>query len=359
MNVVIVYPRWSKLERQTAFHLPPHGPVVFAAALPDDVQVELVDENVETLDFDRSADLVCISMMLTSQVKRGWAIADEYRRRGIPVLCGGIATMLHADETQAHADSVFLGEAEGRMQQVLDDFRAGRLAPRYDFLNTPAPIDAVGPARRSILRRDLYNYRGVQMVDLVHASRGCRFSCYPCCVSYLGGRTFRPRPIDRVVAEIAGIDNGRLFFVDNSLAQDKAGSFTCSAGSSRSRSSGARTRSRTTTKCSRPLRAPAPGTSTRRSSTRRISSAGASSATTPTASPSKARSCSVSTTSPRTTSGGSWISCSRSSSTWPSSRYWSRSRTRAPATTCDRRAACSRTTGTSTPPTRSCSGLAT
>jgi radical SAM superfamily enzyme YgiQ (UPF0313 family) len=222
VNVVIVYPRWSKLERQTVFHLPPHGPVVFAAALPDDVQVELVDENVETLDFDRSADLVCISMMLTSQVKRGWAIADEYRRRGIPVLCGGIATMLHADETQAHADSVFLGEAEGRMQQVLDDFRAGRLAPRYDFLNAPAPIDAVGPARRSLLRRDLYNYRGVQMVDLVHASRGCRFSCYPCCVSYLGGRTFRPRPIDRVVAEVAGIDNGRLFFVDNSLAQDKS-----------------------------------------------------------------------------------------------------------------------------------------
>ena len=58
------------------------------------------------------------------------------------------------------------------------------------------------------------------MVDLVHASRGCRFHCYPCAVTYLGGRQFRPRPIDKVIEEMVGIDNNRLFLVDNSLAQD-------------------------------------------------------------------------------------------------------------------------------------------
>ena len=58
------------------------------------------------------------------------------------------------------------------------------------------------------------------MVDLVHASRGCRYSCYPCCVSFLGGRKFRPRPVEKAVAEMAAIDNNRLFIVDNSLAQD-------------------------------------------------------------------------------------------------------------------------------------------
>jgi len=79
----------------------------------------------------------------------------------------------------------------------------------------------VGPARRDILKRELYNYKGIQMVDLVHASRGCRFNCYPCCVSFLGGRHFRPRPIDKVVEELAAIDNNRLFIVDNTLAQDK------------------------------------------------------------------------------------------------------------------------------------------
>jgi radical SAM superfamily enzyme YgiQ (UPF0313 family) len=218
----LIYPKWPKLSGQTEFHLPPHGPVVFAAALPPEVEVDFVDENVEAIDFDAPADLVGISMMLTSQVKRGWAIADEYRRRGLKVICGGIATQLHAEETQAHADAVFIGEAEGRMQQVLADFQAGQLQPTYDYLAEPAPVELVGPARRSLLKRELYTYKGVRMVDLFHASRGCRFNCYPCAVNYLGGRKFRPRPLSKVVEELAGIDNNRLFIVDNSLAQSKA-----------------------------------------------------------------------------------------------------------------------------------------
>ncbi len=220
MRFKLIYPRWAKLARQTEFHLPPHGPVVFAATLPDYVDIDFVDENLETIDFDEPVDFVSISMMLTVQVKRGWEIADIYRRKGIRVIFGGIATMLHAEETMKHADSIFLGEAEGRMEQVLADFRQDNLQPCYNFINQRPDIALVGPARRDILNRKLYNYKGVQMVDLVHASRGCRFNCYPCAVSYLGGRVFRPRPIDKAVAEMAGIDNNRLFIVDNSLAQD-------------------------------------------------------------------------------------------------------------------------------------------
>lgn len=216
----LIYPKWAKLDRQTEFHLPPHGPVVFAAALPDDVDVTFIDENLTEIDFDEPVDMVGISMMLTIQVRRGWEIADIFREKGVPVIFGGIATMLHAEETMAHADAVFLGEAEGRMEQVLADFRGGGLKPVYDYLNDRPPIEWVGPARRDILQRELYNYRGIQMVDLVHASRGCKFHCYPCAVAYLGGRQFRPRPIDKTIAEMANIDNNRLFIVDNSLAQD-------------------------------------------------------------------------------------------------------------------------------------------
>ena len=220
MLLKLIYPKWPKLSRQTEFHLPPHGPVVFAAALPDDVAVDFVDENLEAIDFDDDADLVAISMMLTAQVKRGWEIADEFRRRGKTVLFGGIATMLHAEETMAHADAVLLGEAEGHIDKVLADFKKGKLQKAYNVMGTPPPIEIVGTARRDILKRDLYNYKGVQMVDLVHASRGCRYDCYPCCVSFLGGRKFRPRPVEKAVEEMAAIDNSRLFIVDNSLAQD-------------------------------------------------------------------------------------------------------------------------------------------
>lgn len=222
MKFKLIYPKWNKLDRQTEFHLPPHGPVVFAAALPEDVEVDFIDENLETINFDDPADVVGISMMLTIQVKRGWEIADRYRKMGIPVIFGGIATMLHHEETLAHADSVFLGEAEGHIETVLKDLKNNRLKKIYNHMADLPPIESVGTARRDILRRDLYNYKGIQMVDLVHASRGCRFNCYPCCVAYLGGRQFRPRPIDKTIEEMASIDNNRLFIVDNSLAQDAA-----------------------------------------------------------------------------------------------------------------------------------------
>ena len=220
MRFKLIYPKWHKLSRQTEFHLPPHGPVVFAAALPDYVDVDFIDENLQEIDFDDPVDMVGISMMLTVQVKRGWEIADVYRARGIKVIFGGISTMLHAEETMRHADSVFLGEAETRMEQVLDDFRNNRLKPVYNYMDNRPDIALVGPARRDILDRSLYNYKGVQMVDLMHASRGCKFNCYPCAVAYLGGRSFRPRPVDITIAEMAAIDNNRLFIVDNSLAQD-------------------------------------------------------------------------------------------------------------------------------------------
>jgi len=208
------------MPNQPEFHLPPHGPVCFAATVPDDIGLSFCDEHVQPLDFDEPADLVAISCMLTCQIPRGWEIAAEYRQRGVPVILGGIATMLHAEETMQHADSVFLGETEGRFGEVINDLRHGILKPVYDYLGDFPDASLIGPARRDILERDLYKFRGVQMVDLIHASRGCRFNCFPCCTPFLGGRRFRPRPIDKVVAEMEAVDNDRFFIVDNSLAQD-------------------------------------------------------------------------------------------------------------------------------------------
>lgn len=220
MKIKLIYPKWPKLDRQTDFHLPPHGPVCFAATVPGDIELTFTDEHVEAINFDEQVDLVAISCMLTCQISRGWEIAAIYRAKGIPVIFGGIGTMLHADETMQHADSVFLGEAEGRFGQIITDLSNGGLKKVYDYRNNFPDIKLVGPARRDILNRELYNYRGVQMVDLIHASRGCRFNCFPCCTPFLGGLEFRPRPIDDVLREIESINNNRLFFVDNSMSQN-------------------------------------------------------------------------------------------------------------------------------------------
>ena len=220
MKFRIIYPKWQKLAEQTPFFLPPHGPVVMAAALPAHIDPAFTDENVSPIDFEEDVAFVGISMMLSTQVKRGFEIAAAFRQRGVKVIFGGISTMLHAEEAMLHGDSVFLGEAEGRMEEVFADFAQGKLKPYYNYMTKHPDTAVIGPARRDLYDRKLYNHKGVQMVDLFHASRGCRFSCYPCAVSYLGGRAFRSRPIDKAIEEMAGIDNNRLFIVDNSLAQN-------------------------------------------------------------------------------------------------------------------------------------------
>jgi len=135
MRMQLVYPTWPKLEKQTEFHLPPHGPVVFAAALPEHVELVFVDENVQKLEYDESSDLIGLSVMLTCQLPRAFEIADQYRIMGKTVLFGGIAVMLHSDEVLEHADSVFLGEVEGRLDQVIEDFEQGKIQKVYDYMN--------------------------------------------------------------------------------------------------------------------------------------------------------------------------------------------------------------------------------
>ena len=221
MKIQLVFPSWPKLEKQTEFHLPPHGPVVFAAEVPKDIDLYFIDENVQEMKFDSSFDLICISVLLTCQLNRGFFIADKYRALGLPVIFGGIAVMLHPEETAEHADSVFLGEVEGRFHQVIQDFKLGRMQKIYNYMNNFPDISLVGTARRDILDKESYSYRGIQMLDLVHASRGCKYNCFPCCNGFLGGRVFRPRPIDKTIEEMESIENNRLFVVDNSLAHDK------------------------------------------------------------------------------------------------------------------------------------------
>jgi len=43
---------------------------------------------VQPIDFGEDVDFVGISVMLTAQIKRGWEIADVYRKKGIKVMFG-------------------------------------------------------------------------------------------------------------------------------------------------------------------------------------------------------------------------------------------------------------------------------
>ena len=71
-------------------------------------------------------DLVAISTWTLNSF-RAYDIADEFRRRGVPVIMGGPHTFFHADEAGEHCDAVGIGEAEAIWPEMLEDALHGRL----------------------------------------------------------------------------------------------------------------------------------------------------------------------------------------------------------------------------------------
>lgn len=220
MRVKLVYPTWQRIQYQTHYVLPPLGVSVVAACTPPGVDVSICDENVEPVDFDEPVDLVGIATMLVGQAPRAFAIADEYRRRGVPVVLGGLTVTCLPELSRAHADAIVLGEAEDVWPRVVEDARRGELRREYRREGfVPGP--RIAAPRRDLLKRDAYTYRGVRMMDLVETSRGCRFGCFPCQVPFVAGKAHRIRPVDEVVAEIAACESDRVFIVDNALEQNE------------------------------------------------------------------------------------------------------------------------------------------
>ncbi len=220
MKIRLIYPVWERIYYQTKYILPPLGVITMAGTIPEEHEVKLTDENVETIDFDEDVDLVMISTMLLAQAKRGWEIGDEFRRRGKTVILGGLSVTTLPELAAEHADAIVIGEAEGVVPQLLEDVKNGTLKRVYQRPSYAKGTSMVTP-RRDLLNKPLYNYRGVEMLDLIETSRGCRFGCYPCQVPFVSGTKHRTKAIDRVIEEMASIPNDRLFIVDNALEQDE------------------------------------------------------------------------------------------------------------------------------------------
>lgn len=187
---------------------------LLAALTPPEHEITAVDENVESIDFGREADLVAITA-LTPTAPRAYEIADEFRRRGRTVAMGGVHPSLMVDEASAHADAVVIGEAEDSWPQLLADMQNGGIKPVYksenmvDLAGLPAP-------RRDIMREDAY-----LKIPKVETSRGCPFRCSFCSTTVFYGSRMRYRPVEEVVAEVKAAGHRFVFFTDNNITANK------------------------------------------------------------------------------------------------------------------------------------------
>ncbi|MCX5906665.1 MAG: cobalamin-dependent protein, partial [Deltaproteobacteria bacterium] len=146
MRLKIISPRWpeNSLWRHFIFRFPYLSITTLAALTPEGAEVTIEDENVGDIRFEDNPDLVAISI-ITPLANRGYAIADRFRERSIPVVMGGFHATWMAEEAAGHADAVVMGEAENIWPRVIEDFRKGALQKFYradgwaDLRNLPIP----------------------------------------------------------------------------------------------------------------------------------------------------------------------------------------------------------------------------
>jgi radical SAM superfamily enzyme YgiQ (UPF0313 family) len=184
---------------------------VLAGMTPEHVECRLFDDRMEDVLYDEPTDLAAITVE-TYTARRAYEIAAEYRKRGVPVVLGGMHVSLIPEEAAAHADSLVLGDAETIWAQVVEDAGRRKLQPSY---YGPPGIAQVGG---TLPRRDLYRGKGYLPLSLMQFCRGCKFACQFCAVSkYFDKKTYLRR-IDEVLREIEILDRKFIFFIDDNIA---------------------------------------------------------------------------------------------------------------------------------------------
>ena len=210
MKIKIICPRWPEesIWRHLIFRFPYLSLPVLAALTPEDVDVTLADENVEEIDYGDLPDLAAVSI-LTPLANRGYAIADSFRARSIPVVMGGFHATWMAQEAARHADAVVQGEAEEVWPRLIEDFKKGSLKKFYRADGHP-PLLHLPVPRRNLLRKSAYFFTNTMQI-----SRGCPFQCAFCSVTAFYGHTQRFRPLPEVQTEIEFLlrENNFIFFV--------------------------------------------------------------------------------------------------------------------------------------------------
>ncbi|HMJ41564.1 MAG TPA: radical SAM protein [Pseudolabrys sp.] len=208
--------------------------------LGDDVEIEIhaLDETNTRIRPERLAKLIEAAgagmVMLTgvqsNQFPRSLDLAKPLRDRGIQVGIGGfhvsgVLSMLNGvdadlDRARALGVSLFAGEAEGRLDEVLHDAAAGMLKPLYNYMHdlpgidgTPIPLMAVERAQRTA--------GGTTSFD---AGRGCPYQCSFCTIINVQGRKSRrrtPDDIERIVRTNYAQGLRAFFITDDNFARNK------------------------------------------------------------------------------------------------------------------------------------------
>ena len=174
--------------------------------------------------------LVALVGVQSNQYPRALDIARPFREAGVQVAMGGFhvsgcLSMLDGDAVDLNACrdmgiAMFAGEAEGRLDLVLHDAAARRLAPIYNFMEDLPSIE--GAAAPFLPKQ--YVKRTLGLSTSFDAGRGCPYQCSFCTIINVQGRKSRFRSADDIENLVRlnweqGIH--KFFITDDNFARNK------------------------------------------------------------------------------------------------------------------------------------------
>ncbi len=228
MKVTLIAPTQGNrgFDSLAFYKIPPLNLYLLASMTPGHWDVEIIEESEQEIDFNQETDLVGLTAT-TSMAPRAYAIADEFRNRGIKTIIGGIHSSMLPGEAINHTDCVVIGEADHIWADVLNDFELGRLKKIY---RPPLPPDLNQPCLRKrkrtfpVLFSTLLPYKF--KIAYFETQRGCPNDCDFCVISRFNGTNVRTREISGLIKEIRNeIENEGahyIGFIDNNFLSKKA-----------------------------------------------------------------------------------------------------------------------------------------
>jgi len=189
-----------------------------ASLVPDDIDVEIWDENLEYLDDKIRTlgkhDLVGITSK-TLAVETAERYANIAHQAGVQtVVVGGAHATLMPEDVARWADVVVTGEAYYTWPQIIKDFQNDTVQPHYNDTEW-ANLTGVAPLTDRVI--NMVDENRNFWTPLMEITRGCPRNCSFCTAIRVSGQKMRFRPIEEIVEEIERRKIDRFFLTDDNF----------------------------------------------------------------------------------------------------------------------------------------------
>lgn len=193
----------------------PYTLMRLASLVPDDVKVEIWDEDLGALPIHTLTKNTLVGITSkTLSIDRAKEIAGEARKRGSIIAVGGAHATLAPEEVQTWADISVVGEAYFTWPQIIEDVAHDRAQSIY-VDESWANLKGVAPLTDRVIK--MVDERRNYWTPYLEITRGCPRNCSFCTAIRVSGRVMRHRPIEEVVEEIERREIKRFFLTDDNF----------------------------------------------------------------------------------------------------------------------------------------------